>query len=297
LQAHRLAQQAGEQSVSELAECYAKTQRELEMQKDALDKVRFEQQDSKVRQQTIAEQLSEVDADPEAIIAQLADEANETQWKRALDDFAEQIERLGSINLTAIEEYKLQSERMKFLDAQHADLVEALNTLDQAISKIDRESRQRFKETFDKINQGLQQKFPRLFGGGQAYLELTEQDVLEAGVNIIARPPGKRNSSIHLLSGGEKALTAVALVFSIFDLNPAPFCLLDEVDAPLDDANVERFSKMVEDMSESVQFLYISHNKVTMEIAKHLAGVTMKEPGVSRLVAVDIEEAVSMAES
>ncbi|MEY4718171.1 MAG: hypothetical protein RL563_789 [Pseudomonadota bacterium] len=297
LQAHRLAQQAGEQTVSELADQYAQTQRALEVQKEALDKVRFEQQDSKVRQQTIAEQLSEVDADPEAIIQQLSDEANESQWKRALDELGEQIERLGSINLTAIEEYKLQSERMKFLDEQHDDLVDALNTLDQAIGKIDRESRQRFKETFDKINNGLQQKFPRLFGGGQAYLELTEQDVLEAGVNIIARPPGKRNSSIHLLSGGEKALTAVALVFSIFDLNPAPFCLLDEVDAPLDDANVERFSKMVEDMSETVQFLYISHNKVTMEIAKHLAGVTMKEPGVSRLVAVDIEEAVSMAES
>jgi chromosome segregation protein len=186
---------------------------------------------------------------------------------------------------------------MKFLNEQHDDLMEALNTLDQAISKIDKESRQRFRETFEKINSGLQEKFPRLFGGGQAYLELTEQDVLEAGVNIIARPPGKRNSSIHLLSGGEKALTAVALVFSIFELNPAPFCLLDEVDAPLDDANVVRFSKMVEDMSATVQFLYISHNKVTMEIAKHLAGVTMKEPGVSRMVAVDIEEAVSMAES
>ncbi len=186
---------------------------------------------------------------------------------------------------------------MKFLNEQHDDLVDALNTLDQAISKIDRESRQRFKETFDKINNGLKEKFPRLFGGGQAYLELTEDDLLEAGVNIIARPPGKRNSSIHLLSGGEKALTAVALVFSIFELNPAPFCLLDEVDAPLDDANVVRFSKMVEDMSATVQFLYISHNKVTMEIAKHLAGVTMREPGVSRMVAVDIEEAVSMAES
>ena len=297
LQAERQAQQASEQSVGELAEQYSRTQRELEKQKDALDKVRFEQQDSKVRQQTVAEQLAEVDADPEAILKAIPDGAGESQWKRQVDELAEQIERLGSINLTAIEEYKTQSERMKFLNEQHDDLVDALNTLDQAISKIDRESRQRFKETFDKINDGLKEKFPRLFGGGQAYLELTEDDVLEAGVNIIARPPGKRNSSIHLLSGGEKALTAVALVFSIFDLNPAPFCLLDEVDAPLDDANVVRFSKMVEDMSSTVQFLYISHNKVTMEIAKHLAGVTMKEPGVSRLVAVDIDKAVSMAES
>ena len=185
---------------------------------------------------------------------------------------------------------------MNFLNEQHADLTEALNTLDQAISKIDKESKLRFQETFDKINAGLQEKFPKLFGGGQAYLQLTEDDLLESGVNIIARPPGKRNSSIHLLSGGEKALTAVALVFSIFELNPAPFCLLDEVDAPLDDANVVRFSQMVEDMSESIQFLYISHNKVTMEIAKQLAGVTMKEPGVSRMVAVDIDEAVSLAE-
>ncbi|MCQ8104242.1 chromosome segregation protein SMC [Methylomonas sp. SURF-2] len=297
LAAERQAQQASEQSVSQLAELYSQTQRDLEKQKEALDKVRFEQQDSRVRQQTVAEQLSEADADPQQILAKLPADARESSWKSRVDELAEQIERLGSINLTAIEEYKTQSERMKFLTEQHDDLMEALNSLDQAISKIDRESRQRFKETFDKINSGLQEKFPRLFGGGQAYLELTEQDVLEAGVNIIARPPGKRNSSIHLLSGGEKALTAVALVFSIFELNPAPFCLLDEVDAPLDDANVVRFSKMVEDMSASVQFLYISHNKVTMEIAKHLAGVTMREPGVSRMVAVDIEEAVSMAES
>ncbi|PPD31377.1 MAG: chromosome segregation protein SMC [Methylomonas sp.] len=297
LASERQAQQASEQSVSELAEQYVKTQRDLEKQKEALDHVRFEQQDSRVRQQTVAEQLNEVDADPQSILQNLPEDAKESVWKQRVDDLGEQIERLGSINLTAIEEFKTQSERMKFLNEQHDDLIEALNSLDQAISKIDRESRLRFRETFDKINSGLQEKFPRLFGGGQAYLELTEQDVLEAGVNIIARPPGKRNSSIHLLSGGEKALTAVALVFSIFELNPAPFCLLDEVDAPLDDANVVRFSKMVEDMSASVQFLYISHNKVTMEIAKHLAGVTMKEPGVSRMVAVDIEEAVSMAES
>lgn len=297
LAAERQAQQANEQSIAQMAELYAKTQRDLDKQKEALDKVRFEQQDSRVRQQTVAEQLSEADADPEAILLQLPEEAKEQVWKNRVDDLTGQIERLGAINLTAIEEYKLQSERMQFLNDQHDDLVEALTTLEQAISKIDRESRQRFKETFDKINGGLQAKFPRLFGGGQAYLELTESDLLEAGVNIIARPPGKRNSSIHLLSGGEKALTAVALVFSIFELNPAPFCLLDEVDAPLDDANVVRFSKMVEDMSETVQFLYISHNKVTMEIAKHLAGVTMREPGVSRMVAVDIDEAVSMAES
>lgn len=297
VQNERLAQQASEQNVTELAEQYSKTQRAMEKQKDALDKLRFEQQDSRVRQQTITEQLQEIDADPQSILEGLAEEANEFKWKSAVDDLTQQIDRLGPINLTAIEEFQIQSERMQFLNEQHDDLLEALNTLDQAISKIDRESRQRFQETFDRINTGLKEKFPKLFGGGQAYLELSESDLLEAGVNIIARPPGKRNSSIHLLSGGEKALTAVALVFSIFELNPAPFCLLDEVDAPLDDANVVRFSKMVEEMSATVQFLYISHNKVTMEIAKHLAGVTMKEPGVSRMVAVDIEEAVSMAES
>lgn len=297
LQTERSAQQENETEISELSEQHAKTQREMEQQKELLDKIRFEQQDSTVRQQTISEQLTEIEADPEQVLQTLSAEADEQVWKNQLDNLTKQIERLGSINLTAIEEYKSQSERMNFLNEQHEDLMSALSTLDQAINKIDRESRQRFKQTFDKINLGLQTKFPKLFGGGHAYLELTEDDLLEAGVNIIARPPGKRNSSIHLLSGGEKALTAVALVFSIFDLNPAPFCLLDEVDAPLDDANVVRFSKMVEEMSETVQFLYISHNKVTMEIAKQLTGVTMKEPGVSRMVSVDIEEAVSMAES
>lgn len=297
LKQQRRLQEELEAEITELSEEHVRVQRALEKQKEALDTIRFELQESKVRQQTVNEQLKEIDADVEQVLQNLPEQAEEHSWKRTVDDLLAQIERLGTINLTAIEEYKAQSERMDFLNEQHADLVEALQTLDQAISKIDKESRLRFKETFDKINTGLQEKFPKLFGGGHAYLELTEQDELEAGVNIIARPPGKKNSSIHLLSGGEKALTAVALVFSIFELNPAPFCLLDEVDAPLDDANVGRFSKMVEEMSASVQFLYISHNKVTMEIAKQLAGVTMKEPGVSRMVAVDIEEAVSLAEN
>ena len=286
-----------EKSITRMAEEHTLNQRSLDTQKEELDKIRFEQQESAVRQQTITEQLEEIDADPEQVLSCLATEADEQDWKVRLDKLTGQIERLGTINLSAIEEYQAQSERKKFLDDQHSDLMEALETLTQAIQRIDRESKQRFKETFDKINGGLQAKFPKLFGGGQAYLELTGQDLLDTGVNIVARPPGKRNSSIHLLSGGEKALTAVALVFSIFELNPAPFCLLDEVDAPLDDANVGRFSQMVEEMSDSVQFLFISHNKATMEIAKQLAGVTMKEPGVSRMVAVDIEEAVSLAEN
>jgi chromosome segregation protein len=297
LQLDRSQQQETEEKTTELAEQHVQFQQQMEQQKEGLDTVRFEQQESNVRQQTITEQLAEIEADPEQVLETLSAEAEEQEWKNRVETFAKQIERLGSINLTAIEDYKTQSERIDFLNEQRDDLMQALNTLDQAISKIDKESRTRFKETFDKINQGLQTKFPKLFGGGQAYLELTEQDLLEAGVNIIARPPGKRNSSIHLLSGGEKALTAVALVFSIFDLNPAPFCLLDEVDAPLDDANVVRFSQMVEEMSGTVQFLYISHNKVTMEIAKQLSGVTMKEPGVSRMVSVDIDEALEMAEN
>ena len=296
LKQQRLLQQTIESEITQLSEAHTRAQRALETQKEALDTIRFELQENKVRQETINEQLKEIDANAEHILENLPSEAEESKWKQTVDDLSNQIERLGTINLTAIEEYKSQSERLNFLNEQHADLIEALELLDQAINKIDQESKLRFKETFDKINTGLQEKFPKLFGGGQAYLELTEHDLLESGVNIIAQPPGKRNSSIHLLSGGEKALTAVALVFSIFELNPAPFCLLDEVDAPLDDANVGRFSKMVEEMSASVQFLYISHNKVTMEIAKQLAGVTMKEPGVSRMVAVDIEEAVSLAE-
>ena len=290
-------QAALEAEITESAEQYAAVQQHLEKKKELLDSIRFEQQESQVRQQTVTEQLDELEADAQQIIQTIAAHADESSWKVKVDDLTRQIERLGTINLTAIEEFKAQSERMNFLNEQNADLLEALQILEQAIAKIDEESRQRFKQTFDKINTGLQEKFPKLFGGGKAYLSLTDDDLLESGVNIIAQPPGKRNSSIHLLSGGEKALTAVALVFSIFDLNPAPFCLLDEVDAPLDEANVRRFSEMVEEMSASVQFLYISHNKVTMEIAQQLAGVTMKEPGVSRMVAVDIQEAVAMAEN
>lgn len=297
LKENRNLQQQTETEIAGLTEQYNRTQQAMEQQKEQLDTVRFEQQDSQVRQQTITEQLNEIEADPEQISLNLSADAEESVWKNKIDTLTKKIERLGSINLTAIEEYKTQSERMNFLNEQHNDLVEALHTLNQAINKIDKESTLRFKQTFDKINHGLQTKFPKLFGGGQAHLELTEENLLVAGVNIIARPPGKRNSTIHLLSGGEKALTAIALVFSIFDLNPAPFCLLDEVDAPLDDANIVRFSKMVEEMSETVQFLYISHNKITMEIAKQLTGVTMKESGVSRMVSVDIEVAVAMAES
>jgi len=219
------------------------------------------------------------------------------QWTQRLEKTSNSISRLGAINLAAIDEYEVQAQRKAYLDEQYMDLVAALETLESAIRKIDRESKAKFKATYEQVNADLQHLFPKVFGGGSAYLELTADDLLETGVTIMARPPGKKNSTIHLLSGGEKALTALSLVFSIFRLNPAPFCMLDEVDAPLDDANVGRFCKLVKEMSETVQFIYISHNKVAMEMATHLTGVTMQEPGVSRLVAVDIQEAVKMAEA
>ncbi|HET8706183.1 MAG TPA: chromosome segregation protein SMC, partial [Pseudomonadales bacterium] len=233
--------------------------------------------------------------DLQTVLANLPADADMVKWESELERIGQRISRLGAINLAAIDEYQQQSERKTYLDAQNQDLNEALETLENAIKKIDRETRTRFKETFDKVNKGLQELFPKVFGGGHAYLELTGEDLLDTGVAIMARPPGKKNSTIHLLSGGEKALTAIALVFSIFQLNPAPFCMLDEVDAPLDDANVGRYSRMVEEMSAKVQFIYITHNKIAMEMAKQLLGVTMHEPGVSRIVSVNVEEAAAMA--
>ena len=227
----------------------------------------------------------------------LDESASVEAWEESLEKIRRRIDRLGPINLAAIDEFKEQSERKEYLDSQLADLNDALETLEGAIRRIDRETRTRFRETYEKIEIGFKRLFPKLFGGGHAYLELTGDDLLSAGVTVMARPPGKRNSTIHLLSGGEKALTAVALVFSIFELNPAPFCLLDEVDAPLDDANVARFCDIVKEMAEKVQFVFITHNKVTMEMARQLTGVTMQEPGVSRMVSVDLDEAVKMAAS
>lgn len=262
-----------------------------------LEQARMRWQELKVRRQTLEEQVIQGGFEVQPLLEELPETAAEAEWEQSLEQVNSRIQRLGPINLAAIDEYKVQSERKTYLDSQHADLTEALETLENAIRRIDRETRTRFRETFDKVNDGLKQMFPRLFGGGHAYLELTGEDVLDAGVSIMARPPGKRNSTIHLLSGGEKALTAVALVFSIFELNPAPFCMLDEVDAPLDDANVGRFCTMVKEMSERVQFVFITHNKTTMEMAQHLSGVTMQEPGVSRLVSVDVQEAVALVAS
>ncbi len=264
----------------------------------ALDGLRLERQELLVLRRTLEEQLKEQSLHPLEVLAALEGPAAEAEeWRRRLEQVSQRIARLGNINLAAIDEFQAQSERKRYLDAQHEDIFRSLETLEQVIRRIDRETRGRFKDTFDQVNQGLQQLFPRLFGGGHAYLELTGEDLLETGVTVMARPPGKRNSSIHLLSGGEKALTAVALVFAIFQLNPAPFCMLDEVDAPLDDANVGRFCELVRSMSDQVQFIFISHNKITMEIADHLMGVTMHEPGVSRLVSVDVEEAARLVAS
>jgi chromosome segregation protein len=267
----------------------------VEQARSALENVRFTVQELRLRRETLVEQFAQTRLELQDVVNALVEDANVSAWEQRLAETSEKIERLGAVNLAAIDEFAEQSERKEYLDRQFADLNDALTTLEDAIRKIDRETKSRFQDTFDRVNAGLKEKFPRLFGGGQAYLELVGEDVLEAGVAIMARPPGKRNSSINMLSGGEKALTAVALVFSIFELNPAPFCLLDEVDAPLDENNVGRFCDIVREMSERVQFIFVTHNKTTMELANQLLGVTMNEPGCSRLVAVDVDEAVRMA--
>jgi len=282
-------------SVRELDQERHRVEEGIRERQASLDGQRLARQESLVRRRTLEEQLSESGVIPRETLAALEEGAAESVWQERLEKVISRIQRLGNINLAAIDEFQEQSERKQYLDAQHEDITRSLETLEQVIRRIDRETRSRFRETYDQVNQGVQQLFPRLFGGGHAYLELTGEDLLETGVSVMARPPGKRNSSIHLLSGGEKALTAVALVFAIFQLNPAPFCMLDEVDAPLDDANVGRFCELVRSMSDQVQFIFITHNKVTMEIADHLMGVTMHEPGVSRLVSVDVDEATRLA--
>ena len=267
----------------------------VEESRGQVGEARMAVQEISVRREGFAEQLGQTDFDLCELLEELDETANVDDWDVTLEKVRRSIDRLGPINLAAIDEFKEQSERKAYLDAQLKDLHDALETLEGAIRKIDRETRTRFRETFTNVDAGFKKLFPKLFGGGHAYLELTGDDLLSAGVTVMARPPGKRNSTIHLLSGGEKALTAVALVFAIFELNPAPFCLLDEVDAPLDDANVMRFCDIVKSMSEKVQFVFITHNKVTMEMARQLTGVTMQEPGVSRVVSVDLDEAVKMA--
>lgn len=264
--------------------------------REILEKYKLSIRELEVRKEGLDDQLSANGYSYESIKESIVETLNETELEQELEKILRSMERLGPINLAASNEYEEEAKRKDNLDSQFDDLNRALDTLNGAIKQIDDESMKRFNETFEKVNIGLKKHFPRLFDGGKAYLELEKDDPLDGGVIVMARPPGKRNSNIHLLSGGEKALTAVALLFSIFELNPAPFCLLDEVDAPLDDTNVARFCEIVREMSESVQFVVITHNKTTMELTNQLIGVTMSEPGVSRLVTVDLDEAVALTE-
>ena len=291
----RQALEAQDAALRDGEQARGRCQRRTEDLRQRLEAWRLAASEARMEQHHLAEQMRELGGEPETLAAALPATADEADWAAPLEQVARRIQRLGPINLAAIEEFAQLEERKRYLDAQNADLLQALTALETAMSQMDRETRSRFRDTFERVNTGLAALFPRLFGGGQAYLELTGDDALDAGVAIMAKPPGKRIGSIGLLSGGEKALTAIALVFAFFQLNPAPFCLLDEVDAPLDDANVGRFGALVREISERVQVIFITHNKATMEIAGQLAGVTMQEPGVSRLVAVDIEEAARLA--
>ena len=265
--------------------------------RELLENLRLERQASKIEQSNIEKQVEDLGGDLSKIKVNLEESKTVEDYSNELESIEVKISRLGAINLAAMEEYDQESKRKELLDDQHNELMEALETLEKAISKIDKETRTTFKDTFDKLNISLSQSFPKLFGGGHAELVMLGDDLLTCGIGITARPPGKKNASVSQLSGGEKALTAIAVVFAFFELNPAPFCLLDEVDAPLDDLNTMRFIDLVDEMSQRVQFVYITHNKISMEKSKHLMGVTMQEPGVSRMVAVDVNQAVEMAAS
>ena len=291
----RTALEAAEAQLRPLTAKVSEAEGTAEAARQAVEDARIERKGAAVRRDDLAAQLRDAGADVGETLAALPEDASQAEWATKRERVERRISRLGAINLAAIEEYEAETERKGYQDAQIDDLERALHKLSTAMKKIDRETRERFKATFDEVNAHLNQLFPKVFGGGSAYLELTGDDLLVAGVSLMARPPGKRNSNVHMLSGGEKALTAVALIFAIFQLNPSPVCLLDEVDAPLDDANVGRFAELLEGMSGEVQFVVITHNKLTMQMADHLLGVTMNEPGVSRLVAVDMEEAAALA--
>lgn len=286
-----------EQEIAELEKMRQRSNAVIHQQQTELQQLQMDQQTLKVKQSAIDEQLQAQELTLAPILENMTENATIAGHSEALETLAKRVSRLGPINLAAIEEYDEVKERRDFLGAQQADLEEALNALSSAIQKIDRETRETFKKTYDVVSTQFSSMFPKVFGGGRAAIEWTGDDVLTAGLQVKAQPPGKRNATIHMLSGGEKALTAIALVFALFHLNPAPFCVLDEVDAPLDDLNVSRYCQLVKEMSDKTQFLVISHNKVTIEAAGSLLGVTMHEPGVSRLVAVDIDEAVAMAEA
>lgn len=272
-------------------------EQKIEQLREKNEQVKMQWQALSVHRENVLEKLKDLNVSLEETLKAMPVEATEKEWQNELAQLEQKIRQLGPINLAAIEEFDAAKQRHEYLEAQLKDLTEALETLESAIKKIDKETRAKFQETFEQINKGFQELFPKLFGGGQASLMMTGEDLLDTGISLTARPPGKKNSSISQLSGGEKALTAVALVFAIFGLNPAPFCMLDEVDAPLDDNNVGRFCKLVKEMSSTVQFIFVSHSKITIEMGEQLQGVTMREPGVSRLVTVDIEEAKTLAEA
>lgn len=277
-------------------EARLQNERALQPLRDRITELQLKEQAARLAQEQYAQQLAEAQADEEALGAKLTGETRASWLQGEVTRLTNAIAALGAVNLAALDELAQASERKNFLDAQNADLTQAMNTLEDAIQKIDRETRELLQDTFNQVNHHFGELFPVLFGGGNARLIMTGEEILDSGVQVMAQPPGKKNATIHLLSGGEKALTATALVFSMFQLNPAPFCLLDEVDAPLDDANTERFCNMVKKMSAQTQFLFISHNKIAMEMAQQLIGVTMQEQGVSRIVAVDMESAASFAQ-
>ena len=272
------------------------SEHKLQPLRDRIAELRLKEQAAQINSEQFAQQLREAGADEAALASAMKEGQKAAALQGEITRLSNALAEFGAINMAALEELRASQERRQFLDAQAADLGAALETLENAIRRIDRETRDMLRATFDTVNRHFGEMFPALFGGGEAQLIMTGEEILDCGVQVMGRPPGKKNTTIHLLSGGEKALAAIALVFSFFQLNPAPFCLLDEVDAPLDDANTERFCDLVEKMSRQTQFLFISHNKITMEMAHQLIGVTMQERGVSRVVAVDIEEALKLRE-
>ncbi|MEY2781149.1 MAG: putative chromosome segregation protein, partial [Pseudomonadota bacterium] len=273
-------------------------ERSLEPLRQRITDWQLKSQAAQIANDQYQQYLNDAQVDEEAM-RQLAETSSRklSELQNEMDQLQRDIAALGAVNLAALEELTTSRERKGFLDSQSADLIEAIETLEDAIRKIDGETRDLLQNTFNTVNEHFGRMFPELFGGGNAKLVMTGEEILDSGVQVMAQPPGKKNQTIHLLSGGEKALTAIALVFAIFQLNPAPFCLLDEVDAPLDDTNTERYAKLVTRMSSDTQFLFISHNKIAMEMAEQLIGVTMQEQGVSRIVAVDMEAAVGMAQT
>ncbi|HOB01523.1 MAG TPA: AAA family ATPase, partial [Casimicrobium huifangae] len=297
LKAAREAVDAANAALREADEQRLKLEQELEPIRKKIEDARLRQNSAEVNLAQFEEQLATLKVDAEWLTQALEKAPRAAELQRTVARVDGEIAQLGAVNLAALEELQQASERKLYLDAQAGDLAEAVQTLEDAIRRIDRETRAQLQDTYNKVNEQFGRLFPTLFGGGHAKLVLTGEEILDAGIQVVAQPPGKRNASIHLLSGGEKALTATALVFALFQLNPAPFCLLDEVDAPLDDPNTERFCRLVREMSAATQFLFISHNRIAMEMAEQLIGVTMNEPGVSRIVGVDVSQAMRMAEA